>query len=96
MSDAKTIIRQALEQTGLGPSRLDDIDGGAQIFGPTGVVNSMEFVQFLSVLSEDLRVDVFELLGDVDIVTSSIFSNIDALSGFVAARTAAVTMQAGE
>lgn len=96
MLKAKTIIRHALEQTGLGPSRLDDIHSGAQIFGPTGVVNSMEFVQFLSVLSEDLRLDVFDLLGDVDIVNSSIFSNIDELSSFVTARTAAVTMQAGE
>lgn len=96
MLDAKTIIRQALEQTGLGPSRLDDIYGGAQIFGPTGVVNSMEFVQFLSVLSEDIRVDVFDLLGDIDIITSTIFSNIDELSSFVAAKTADVTVSAGE
>lgn len=96
MLDAKSTIKHALEQIGLGPTRIDDVFGGAQIFGPTGVVNSLEFVHFLSSLSENIRVDVFDLLGDLDIATSTIFRNIDELSLFVKGKLATAMEPAGE
>lgn len=96
MLDTKFTIRHALEETGLGPTRVHDVLGGAQIYGPTGIMDSLEFVHFLSSLSEHIRVDVFDLLGELDIATSTIFRNIDELAIFVEAKVAAAIELAGE
>ncbi|MER9408705.1 MULTISPECIES: hypothetical protein [unclassified Mesorhizobium] len=96
MLDTKSTIRHALEQTGLGPTRIDDVLGGAQIYGPTGIMDSLEFVHFLSSLSEQIRVDVFDLLGELDIATSTIFRNIDELSLFVEAKVATAVELTGQ
>jgi hypothetical protein len=95
MLDTRSTIRHALEQTGLGPTRIDAVLGGAQIYGPTGIMDSLEFVHFLSSLSEHLHLDVFDLLGEIDIATSTIFRNVDELSDFVQARVATAGELAG-
>ncbi|QDG94521.1 hypothetical protein NIBR502774_18470 (plasmid) [Rhizobium sp. NIBRBAC000502774] len=83
MQDPKHVIRQSLEKSGLGLSRIDDIFGGAQIFGSTGILNSLEFVQFLASVSEELDIDVFEMIGDFDLTTSTAFNNISGLCSFI-------------
>lgn len=96
MLDAKSTIRQALEQTGLGPTRIDEVLSGAQIYGPMGVMDSLDFVRFLSSLSDQIRVDVFDLLGELDIATSTIFRNIDELSIFLEAKVASTIERTGQ
>lgn len=88
MLDTRSTIQQALKETGLGPTRVRDILDGAQIYGPTGILDSLEFVHFLSSLSDQIGVDAFELLGELDIATSTIFRNIDELALFVEAKAA--------
>lgn len=87
MPDAKTAIRLCLEQTGLGPNRINDIFAGTQIFGTAGVLNSLELVQFIASLSEELHIDVFVLMDDLDITSSTVFQNIDGLSRFIESKT---------
>jgi hypothetical protein len=83
MTDPKHIIRQSLENSGLGLSRINDIFSGAQIFGATGILNSLELVQFLASISEEMDIDVFDLIGDLDMSTSTAFNNISGLCLFI-------------
>ncbi|WP_028003877.1 hypothetical protein [Sinorhizobium meliloti] len=87
MLEAKAAIRLSLEQIGLGPNRINDIFAGTQIFGPTGVLNSLELVHFIASLSEELHIDVFVLMDDLDITSSTVFQNIDGLSRFIESKT---------
>ncbi|WP_320203666.1 hypothetical protein [Agrobacterium rosae] len=83
MPDAKTAINLSLQQIGLGPNRIKDIFAGTQIFGTAGVLNSLELVHFIASLSEELHVDVFVLIDDLDITSSTVFQNIDGLCRFI-------------
>jgi len=87
MPDAKTAINLSLQQIGLGPNRIKDIFAGTQIFGTAGVLNSLELVHFIASLSEELHVDVFVLIDDLDITSSTVFQNIDGLCRFIESKT---------
>ncbi|WP_112804224.1 hypothetical protein [Rhizobium sp. SYY.PMSO] len=83
MLDIRSIIRFSLEQSGLGPTRIGEVLGGTQIFGPTGILNSLELVHFVARLSEELNLDVFTFMSDLDITSSTAFRSIDDLSRFI-------------
>jgi acyl carrier protein len=83
MRDIRSIIRFSLEQSGLGPTRIGEVLCGSQIFGATGILNSLELVHFVARLSEELDIDVFTFMSDLDITSSTAFQSIDDLSRFI-------------
>lgn len=83
MRDIRSIIRFSLEESGLGPTRIREVLCGSQIFGATGILNSLELVYFVARLSEELAIDVFTFMNDLDITSSTAFQSIDDLSRFI-------------
>ncbi|SCW88843.1 hypothetical protein SAMN02927900_06146 [Rhizobium mongolense subsp. loessense] len=83
MLDVRSIIRFSLEQSGLGPTRIAEVLAGSQMFGATGILNSLELVHFVARLSEELNIDVFTFMSDLDITSSTAFQSIDDLSRFI-------------
>ncbi len=88
MLDTRSIIRSSLEQSGLGPTRISEVLAGSQIFGPAGILNSLELVHFVATLSEELKIDVFVFMSDLDITSSAAFRSITDLSSFIETKVA--------
>lgn len=86
MNDPKLIARQGLESIGLGPLRIQTAFEGAALFGPAGLLNSLELVQFIAALSESTRIDAAEFLEDFGTCAGAVFQDISSLCGFLGGR----------
>lgn len=86
MTDMNTMIATTLSGIGIGESRIQTVMNGAELFGRTGILNSLELVQFIAELSEASGLDVFEFMEGLDVSQTNIFSNITELTGFLTNR----------
>jgi hypothetical protein len=86
MNEVESIIRSGLESIGLGPVRLESALSGAELYGPVGLLNSLEIVQFIAALSESTKIDVGEFLQDAETGLGNIFSDVAILGHFLRSR----------
>lgn len=86
MTDPQIIVRHGLEGIGLGPLRMESALGGAELFGPTGLLNSLELVQLIAALSESTRIDAFEFLEGFESCIENVFRDVGSLCGFLSGR----------
>ncbi|MBD3787211.1 MAG: hypothetical protein IE922_09600 [Sphingomonadales bacterium] len=62
MTDTQTMTLDSLRDIGLGPNRIARALEGEMLFGPGGLLNSIELVQFMAALSERSGIEAFELM----------------------------------
>jgi len=87
MSEFYTTIEKSLETVGLGPQRLERAMSGASLFGRTGLLNSIEFVQFIAALSEETGVDAFEFMEEFNVAEAGIFGSVQSLLTYLGGRS---------
>ena len=83
MVDFVPAIKQALRNIGLDSQRVTTAVNGGELYGEAGVLDSLDFVRFISELTQQLdgiEVDVFELVENLDENLPGAFRSIEALS----------------
>ncbi|MBT9386234.1 hypothetical protein KM176_20355 [Pseudooceanicola sp. CBS1P-1] len=79
-------ILDSLRDIGLGPQRLERARQDCVLFGPGGLLNSIELVQFIASLSEQSGIDAFEFMEGFQPGTEGILSSVGRLQAFLAER----------
>ena len=84
MTHQRTLVIDSLRDLGLGPQRLSSALSEAELFGPAGILNSLELVQFIAGLSEKTGIDAFAFMENFQSRADNIFRNVASLAAFLA------------
>ncbi|MGL6209461.1 MAG: hypothetical protein ACRC14_06490 [Paracoccaceae bacterium] len=87
MTHLRTLVLDCLLDLGLGPQRLTSAKSEAELFGQSGILNSLELVQFIAGLSETTGIDAFAFMESFQNQTENIFRSVDSLVAFLANET---------
>lgn len=86
MTDIYTRIDEAMIMSGLTSSQIKAIQDGAPIFGDNGQLDSLGLVRLISAVSsnfQDLEVDMFDMMEDLDVEAVDAFANRESIHAFV-------------
>jgi hypothetical protein len=86
MLDLVPKIRSALGNIGLDAESITSVMAGGELYGDQGVLDSLDFVRFVSELShvlENSRIDLFALIETLDANLSAAFQSVHTLSGYL-------------
>lgn len=87
MTDIYSRIDEALTMAGLHPTQIASIRAGGTIYGEDGQVDSLGLVRLISAVStgfEDLGVDMFDMMADLDVEAVEAFADRDSIHSFLA------------
>lgn len=86
MTDFYTKIDDALIMAGLSSAQVSLIKAGAPIFGDAGQLDSLGLVRLISAVStgfEDVGVDMFDMMFDLDVEAIDAFATRDTIHAFL-------------
>lgn len=86
MTDIYTRIDEAMVISGLKPAQIEAIIAGAPIYGDSGQVDSLGLVRLISAVSssfEDIGVDMFDMMADLDVEAVEAFADRASIHAFV-------------
>lgn len=79
-------INDALIMAGLSRPEIRKINDGATIFGSAGLLDSLRLVRLVSAIStgfEELDIDIFDMMVELDVETIDAFASRDTLLAFL-------------
>lgn len=96
MQEIYTRIDDALTMAGLHSKQVAEIQAGAQIYGDTGMVDSLGLVRLISAVStgfEDMGVDMFDMMAELDDEAIEIFADRASIHAFLVRALPAKTLE---
>lgn len=87
MADFTQVINRALGNIGIAPQNIADAMNGGELYGGNGILDSLDFVRFISELTqllESVQLDLFELVERLDSGLAGTFQSVQGLAAYLA------------